>query len=103
IAADHAEDRVERQFNREVNDQVSKLRERYEDEYRRPLERQGEVPEHIVFSSGKQSLNVEVTQANRAQLGAQGDPPAADNSHDMSMRLHEQAGNKHSDSTTSRS
>ena len=100
IAADHAEDRVERQFNREVNDQVSKLRERYEEEYRRPLERQGEVPEHIRFSSGKQSLNVEVTQANRFQLGAKEAPPAAE-PNDMTMRLHETAFNNYSASLLS--
>ncbi len=96
IASDHAEDRIQDHFNDEVNDEVSKLRQRYEDEYRRPLERRGEVPEHIRFSTGKSSLNVEVTQANRSQLGAQGAPPAAGESHDMTMRLHESAVNNYS-------
>jgi hypothetical protein len=96
IAADHAEDRVERRFNDEVNDAVRKMRKRYEDEYRRPLERRGEVPEHIRFSSGKDWMAMEVVQANSAQLGAKSDPPSAGESHDMTMRLHESAVNNYS-------
>lgn len=96
IASDHAEDRVENRFNDEVNQQVTKMRKRYEDEYRKPLERRGDVPDHIRFSSGKSSLNVEVTQANRSQLGAPGAPPEAGEAHDMTMRLHESAINNYS-------
>jgi hypothetical protein len=96
IAADHAEDRVERRFNDEVNAEISKMRKRYEEEYRRPLERRGEVPEHIRFSSGKDWVAVEVTQANRSQLGSQSDPPTAGAAHDMTMRLHESAVNNYS-------
>jgi hypothetical protein len=95
IAADHAETRIERNFNNEVNEQVTDLRKRYEDEYRRPLERQGEVPEHIRFSSGKRSLNFEFTQASRSQLGAPGAPPEAGQAHDTTMRLHESAVNNY--------
>lgn len=95
IAADHAEDRVERRFNSEVNDAVRKMRTRYEEEYRRPLERRGEVPEHIRFSTGKDWLGVEVTQASRSQLGASGEPPSAESPHDMTMRLHESAVNNY--------
>jgi len=96
IAADHAETRVENRFNEEVDQQVSKMRKRYEDEYRRPLERRGDVPEHIRFSSDKNSLKVQVTQANRSQLGAPGAPPEAGAAHDMTMRLHESAINNYS-------
>jgi hypothetical protein len=96
IAADHAEDRVERRFNDEVNDAVRKMRKRYEEEYRRPLERRGEVPENIRFSTGKDWLGLEIVQANRSQLGAQSDPPSAGEAHDMTMRLHESAVNNYS-------
>jgi hypothetical protein len=96
IAADHAEDRVERRFNDEVNAEISKLRQRYEDEYRAPLERRGEVPEHIQFSTGKDWLAVEMVQANRSQLGAPSAPPSAGEPHDMTMRLHESAINNYS-------
>jgi hypothetical protein len=96
IASDHAEDRIEGHFNDEVNEQVTKMRKRYEDEYRRPLERRGDVPDHIRFSSTKNSLNVEVTQANSSQVGAAGAPPEAGTAHDMTMRLHESAINNYS-------
>jgi hypothetical protein len=98
IAADHAETRVERSFNREVDDQLVDLRKRYEEDYRRPLERQGEVPDHIRFSSGKRSLSFEATQANRSQLGAQGAPPEGGQGHDVTMRLHESAVNNYASS-----
>lgn len=96
IASDHAEDRIADRFNDEVDDQVQKLRKRYEDDYRRPLERRGDVPDHIRFSSDKKSLALEVTQANRSQLGASGGPPAATEAHEVTMRLHETAVNNYS-------
>ncbi len=96
IAADHAEDRIERRFDDEVSEKLGKSRDQYENEYRRPLERRGEVPEHIRFSSTNDSLAVEVTQANRAQLAAQGAPPEVASKHDMTMRLHESAVNNYS-------
>ena len=70
IAADHAEDRIERRFNEDVNEKLRDARERYEDEYRDPLARRGELPEHIRFSSDKDSISLEATQASRGQLAA---------------------------------
>jgi len=95
IAADHAEDRIERRFNKELNDELREARDRYEDEYRRPLARRGELPEHIRFSSDKDSLALEVTQATRGQLGASGAPPEAPQDRDVTMRLHETAVNNY--------
>jgi hypothetical protein len=101
IAADHAERRIERKFNDEINDEIQKARKRYEDEYRRPLERRGEVPDYIRFSSGKDSIAFEVTQASHSQLGAAGGPPAAPEQHDVVMRLHETAVDNYSASILS--
>ena len=95
IASDHAEDRIERRFNQEVNDELRDARKRYEDEYRRPLIRRGELPEYTRFSSDNDSISIETTQANRGQLGAAGPPPAAPEGHDMTMRLHESAVNNY--------
>ena len=96
VAADHAEDRIDNRFDDEVADRLSKSRQRYEDEYRRPLERRGDVPDHIHFSSTKNGLALEVTQANRTQLGAPGAPPELADKHDMTMQLHETAVNNYS-------
>ena len=70
IAADHAEDRIERRFNDEVGEKIRDARKRYEDDYRRPLQRRGELPDHIRFSSNTDGVAIEVTQANQRQLGA---------------------------------
>jgi hypothetical protein len=96
IAADHAEDRIERRVDEEVNEEMRKARKQYEEEYRRPLIRRGALPEHIRFSSDKDSLQVEVAQATRGQLAASGAPPEAPAGHDMSMRLHDSAVNNYS-------
>jgi hypothetical protein len=95
IASDHAEDRIERRFNQDVNDELRDARKRYEDEFRRPLIRRGELPEYTRFSSDTDSISIETTQANRGQLGAAGPPPAAPEGHDMTMRLHESAVNNY--------
>jgi hypothetical protein len=91
ISANHAETRVEGQFNDELNDEVQKLRDRYVDEYRRPLERRDEVPDYIRFSSDRSSIRFETAQASRSQLGATDAPPPAREEHDVVMRLHETA------------
>jgi hypothetical protein len=96
IASDHAEDRIERQFNREVNDKLREARQQYEDEFRRPLARRGEAPDDVRFSTGKDALSLKVTQAARDQLAAPGPPPAPRAGHDMTMRLHESAVNNYS-------
>jgi hypothetical protein len=101
IAADHAETRIENKFNDELDDEVQKARTRYEDEYRKPLERRGEVPDYIRFTSGKDSISFEATQASKSQLGASSDPPAAPEKHDVTMRLHETAVDNYSASLLS--
>jgi hypothetical protein len=96
IAADHAEDRIERQFNQDVNEEVREARDQYETEYRDPLVRRGEMPEYIRFSSDPDSIALEATQAGRGQLAAVSEPPPAPEGHDMTMRLHESAVNNYS-------
>jgi hypothetical protein len=101
IAANHAEGRIENKFNDELDDEMQKARNRYEDEYRRPLERRGEVPDYIRFSSNQNSIRFEVTQASHSQLGASGHPPAATEKHEVNMRLHETAVDNYSASLLS--
>ena len=96
IAADHAEDRIERRFDQDVNRELREARDRYETEYRDPLARRGELPEYIRFSSDGDSISLEVTQAGSGQLAATDEPPAAPEGHDLTMRLHESAVNNYS-------
>jgi hypothetical protein len=95
IASNHAASRIQDRLNDEVRDRLAKTRERYEDEYRRPLERTGDVPDYIHFSSTKTALALEIAQATRSQLGATEAPPEAAGPHDMTARLHESAVNNY--------
>jgi hypothetical protein len=96
IAADHAEDRIRRRIDDEVAEKLRDARQRYEDEYRRPLARRGELAEHIQFGSTADALTIVATQANRRQLGAPAGPPALPANRDLVLRLHDSAVNNYS-------
>jgi hypothetical protein len=96
IAADHAEDRIGRRINEEVDKKLRDARKRYDDQYRHPLARRGEVPEDIRFASTEDAVLITATQANRGQLGAAGAPPTLPDDLDMVLRLHDSAVNNYS-------
>jgi hypothetical protein len=96
IASDHAEDRIARNVSEETTKTVKDAWDRYQDEYWKPLARRGDVPDHIRFSTTEDSLDFEVTQANRSQLAAADDPPELPAGNDVVARLHETAANNYS-------
>jgi len=95
IAADHAEVRIARRINDEIDDRLGDAWARYRDEYRNPLVRRGALPEHIVFSTTNDAMRFEVTQATGGQLGAPDDPPALPSNQDIVARVHETAFNNY--------
>ncbi len=95
IAADHAESRIERQFNDELDSKLSTARQQYLDDFRGPLDYRGNGPEYIHFSSTNNSVEIQTTQATRLQLAAPSLPPAAPAGHDIAMRLHESSINNY--------
>ncbi len=95
IAADHAESRIERQFNDELDGKLSSARRQYLDDFRGPLDYRGSGPEHIHFSSTNNSVEIQTTQATRVQLAAPTFPPAVPAGHDIAMQLHESAVNNY--------
>lgn len=95
IAADHAEDRIERRFDDEVGSKLSSARRQYQDDFRAPLDHRGNGPEYIRFSSTNNSVEIETMQATRLQLAAPSMPPAVTAGHDIAVRLHESAVNNY--------
>jgi hypothetical protein len=95
IASDHAEDRVARRVADETADALGDAWRRYQDEYRLPLARCGDLPEQIRFSTTDDALKFEVTQANRSQLAAPDSPPELPAGNDVVLRLHETAANNY--------
>ena len=89
IASSHAEDRIASEMNDEVLEQIRKARDRYTDEFRRPLMRRNAYPDLIRFSSTDSLVAVEVLHATRHQLGAATAPPAAPAGHDIAARLNQ--------------
>jgi hypothetical protein len=95
IAAQHAEVRIARRMTDEVDDRLGKAWSRFQDDYRLPLERRGELPQHIQFSTTDSEMALETTQANRRQLAAPAAPPEAPADTDLALRLHETAVNNY--------
>ena len=94
IAADHAEDRIARRINDEVSEDLRDARRRYEEEFRRPLARRGELPPYIRYSTTDDAMNVVATQASRSQLGAPAGPPPLP-AGELAALLHETAINNY--------
>lgn len=95
IASSHAEDRIRRRMYDEVSEKLRSARDRYENDYRAPLARRGELPDQIAFSTTDDAMELRVTQANRAQLAAPGAPPSSPGGQDLVMRVHESAVNNY--------
>lgn len=94
IAAQHAEVRIGRRMTDEIDEKIRKAWNRFNKDYRLPLERRGELPKHIQFSTTDSALAFEATQASRSQLGASTaapELPAAD----LVARVHETAINNY--------
>jgi hypothetical protein len=94
IAAEHAEERIARKMTDEVDEKLGKAWNRFNKDYRLPLERRGELPQHMHFSTTASSLDFQATQANRSQLAAPSaapELPAAD----LVARVHETAINNY--------
>ena len=95
IASQHSVDRVRRRMYDEVSDKIREARERYEDNYRKPLARRGGLPDRIAFSTTDDALRLEVTQASGTQLAASAAPPSAPEGKDVVVRLHQSAVNNY--------
>jgi hypothetical protein len=95
IASGRATGRVARNFNQEVSRDLRDARRRYDEEFRRPLARRGELPAYTHFSSDHRSVRVELAQATPSQLGAAGRPPWDTDGDDLTARLHQSAVNNY--------
>jgi hypothetical protein len=95
IAAQHAEVRIARRMNDEVDKRLKDAWERYQTDYRNPLVRRGALPDDVRFSTTNDALHFQVTQAGRSTLGAPDAAPEAPADRDMCARVHETALNNY--------
>ncbi len=95
IAGQHAETRIARRMTEEIDKRLKKAWDRYQNDYRLPLARRGELPEYTRFSTTDHSLNYETTQASRGRLAASTAPPELPADADLVVRLHESAINNY--------
>jgi hypothetical protein len=89
IGARHAEDRVEKRLEAEVNPGVARSNNNYQRDVRSPMLRMRAFPELLQFSTTNDHLYTTVRMADRFQLSAPNNPPALDGNHDFAMRIHE--------------
>jgi hypothetical protein len=89
IAAQHAEQRINRRMDTETGRLVARANQAFVEKFRQPLLRQRAFPQVLRFSTTKQTLNVMGLQADRPQLGAPSAPPELIEPTDLSARVHE--------------
>jgi hypothetical protein len=88
IAAQHAETRLNRQFEDQIGKELARSNLQFQERFRNPLVRRGHL-QHIYFSSSDDWMYVTALQAHGAQLGAQGRAPDIAGKPQVAMRLHE--------------
>lgn len=89
IASEHAEERIQPQFDQQVTESIGSVNERYDNGFREPLEIRDEAPRAFLTSTRKQNdFLSRITQASLGQLSAALPPPIATPS-DMVVQVHE--------------
>ncbi|MBN1854891.1 MAG: hypothetical protein JW829_19310 [Pirellulales bacterium] len=89
IAAQHAEQQISAQFDRESVPMIAKIKNNYDKKFRLPLLRRNELPKRLDFATNHRSVEITALQANRAQLGAAIQPPPIREGYDLAVRVHE--------------
>ncbi|MBI2825895.1 MAG: hypothetical protein HYX69_14515 [Planctomycetia bacterium] len=92
IASQHAEKRLRTQFEKQIGAELAKGNRQFQDRFRGPLVRRGQLP-ILKFSTTDQELRLVALQAKGAQLGAQGPAPQASGKSQILLRLHESMAN----------
>jgi len=89
IAARHAEERLNRRYDREASEQLSRAKQRFQERFRLPLLRRREFPELFQLSTTDDELQLLLLKSNRFQLAAPEIPPQLEKRGDFSVRVHE--------------
>lgn len=89
IAARHAEERIGDSFEEELLPKLQDARFEYLEQFKKPLAERDAEPRYVSFSSTDHSVNVDLLQAGRGQLGADSSPPPLSVGHDASVKVHE--------------
>ena len=90
IASTHAERELKRQFEAQVAKELGKSNRQFQERFRNPLVRRGQLP-HMYFRSTSDTLLFTAIEASGAQLAAQTAAPDVVGNPDISLRLHDSA------------
>lgn len=89
IAARHAEERIADNLEEELLPKLQDFRYEYLNSFKKPFADRNAEPRMVAFSSTHSSINVDMLQAGRGELGAESAPGAFPGGQDVSIRLHE--------------
>jgi hypothetical protein len=95
ISESHTRERILREFQETIANDLAASRVRYEKEILAPLTRRGVSPEYLRMSSGPEGIGIETLFAVREQIGAPAPPPPMIPGHDMAVQIHESAVNNY--------
>lgn len=89
IAGQHARSRLFARMNSQVTDLISDANTEIDNRLRKPLERFGQYPERLVYSSTQDALLVRALETTPGRLGAPTAPPQPAVGSHVSVRMHQ--------------
>ena len=89
IAAQHAEQMLNRRLDVEAAEQLNKANADYKERFRWPLVRTGTFPRLLQFSTTSDYLHVKATESADSRISTPTAAPALSGSPDMAVRMHE--------------
>ncbi|MGE0760265.1 MAG: hypothetical protein AB7F89_19375 [Pirellulaceae bacterium] len=89
IASGRAEARIARQLDREMGERLAQANESYAERFRNRLLRRDGFPRVFHTSTSADQLTLQLLHASPNQLAADSTPPVLNETHDLSVRVHE--------------
>jgi len=89
IAADHAEDRLNRQIDEQAEDHVARLDRLYREKFLEPLPKRRLFPERLDYRTTKEALHVALVKADATQIAASSPPPELGTEGQLQLAVHE--------------
>ncbi|MBI1903884.1 MAG: hypothetical protein HYS13_22505 [Planctomycetia bacterium] len=89
IAGQHAAQRVKGRLDSASKERLGKTNDKFMNQFRKPLLKQGAFPQKLVFATTEDALRVTWYQALGADVAAHEAPPTIDGDFDMTVHVHE--------------
>lgn len=91
IASRHAEQRLNERIDQQAAEPLEKANRQFIEQYKEPFGNRNLLPQLLRFSTTSRALGIVALQAGGGKIAAPSEPPAAVETADMTLQLHESA------------